>query len=112
VLAGRPNIGVEVVAVEVLAESGIKTSLPFGVEIEVGVKVLEHLAVVLTAGNDRAEHRREGVPRMPSQSAQVPYSWVSLIRTSPTSNQPAQIGDMGGMSFLIGVVQDGKANVL
>src|ERR671928_1486593 len=33
---------------------------------------------------------------MPSQSAQVPYSRVSLIRTSPTSNQTARIGDMGG----------------
>jgi hypothetical protein len=37
---------------------------------------------------------------MPSQSAQVPYSPVSLIKTSPTSNQTAQIGDMGGRSSL------------
>ena len=39
---------------------------------------------------------------MPSQSAQVPYSRVSLIRTSPTSNQTARIGDMGWVSFLRG----------
>src|ERR1700716_4082961 len=42
---------------------------------------------------------------MPSQSAQVPYSRVSLIKTSPTSNQTARIGDMVGVSFLRGSVE-------
>jgi hypothetical protein len=32
---------------------------------------------------------------MPNQSAQAPYSRVSSMRTSPTSNQTARIGDMG-----------------
>ena len=30
----------------------------------------------------------------------MPYSRVSLMRTSPTSNQTARIGDMGRGSFL------------
>jgi hypothetical protein len=34
------DIGVEVVAVEVLAEAGVQAGLPGGVEVEVGTEVL------------------------------------------------------------------------
>src|SRR5205823_12207107 len=55
--------GVEVEAVEVFAQTGVETGLALGVEVEAGAEVLEDLAVVLAAGDDRAEHRREGVSR-------------------------------------------------
>jgi hypothetical protein len=59
----RTDIGVEIGAVEVFTETSIKTSLPLGIKAEAGTEVLKHLAVVFTAGDDRAEHRGESVPR-------------------------------------------------
>ena len=62
-----------------------------GVQVEAGPETPEHLAMIAARGDDRPEHRGEGVPGTSSQSAQLPYSVVSPTRVSPTSNTTASI---------------------
>jgi len=56
-----PGVGVEVGLVQGFADAGVDTLLAFGVEVEARAEDLEDVAVVLAAGDDRAEHGGEGV---------------------------------------------------
>jgi hypothetical protein len=55
------DVGVEVVLAEVLRLPSLGAALSLGVEVEARPELLERLAVVAALGDDRPEHRREGV---------------------------------------------------